>query len=331
MTDPQQMSLFDRPPDPQPEEAAPSGTPDPAQAKEPALPVAALSPDTSLAAALNAWIEARRRSGLSENTLKNYRYDIQLLVEYAGAGASVGACDTRILDDYLNWMRTGRGVPCSDKTYDRRVTALKSFFRWLTPTANLATDPAAPIVNVSVRSPLPTILTEAETARALAAAEALRAGEKPDLRPLVLFSFLLHTGLRKGECARLVRNHMDLADAANPHLYVRYADKRHRHKERKVSLDPDWVALFNEYAAEYDVREKIFPWSVRRLEYLLEDITKAGALGKHISFDMLRWTSAVRDWRAEIEPEKLRRKMGLSPMQWGEVRRKIVKLAAADH
>ena len=319
MSDGDQLSLFDA--QPEEEEVTPSSTPVPT--------VAGLSIDSSLAAALTAWLEARRRAGLAENTLKNYGHDIQLLVDYAGAGVSVGAVDTRTLNDYLEWMRNRRGVPCSDKTYDRRVTALKSFFRWLTPAVTLPSNPAEAIVNVSVRSPLPTILTEAEIEQALAAADQFRQAEKkPDIRPYILFTFLLHTGLRKGECFRLVLNHLDISEAANPHLYVRYSDKRHRHKERKVLLDPDWVAEYREYATEYGVTEKIFPWSVRRLEYLLEDISVAAGLEKHISFDMLRWTSAVRDWRAEIEPEKLRRKMGLSKMQWGEVRRKIIKLEA---
>ena len=183
------------------------------------------------------------------------------------------------------------------------------------------------MVNVSVRSPLPIILTDTEIEHALAAAKRLRLAEKkPDIRPATLFTFLIHTCLRKGETARLTINHLDLSDDAQPHLYVRYADKRHRHKERKVSLDPTWVATYHEYAAKYRIEQRVFPWSVRRLEYLLEDITNAAGLKKHISFDMLRWTCAVRDYRSGMEPERLRRKMGLSKVQWGEVRRKIIKL-----
>jgi integrase/recombinase XerD len=41
---------------------------------------------------------------------------------------------------------------------------------------------------------------------------------------------------------------------------------------------------------------------------------------------MLRWTCALRDFRDGMEPEKLRRKLGLSKVQWGEMRRKIRRL-----
>lgn len=286
-----------------------------------------LSPEMSLAAALSAWLESRKRAGLSTNTIKNYGLDIQLLAEYVGGGVAISHFTTKILNDYLDWMRNHRGVPCSNKTLDRRITSLKSFFRWLSPSAGLADDPAQAVVNVSVRSPLPIILTDQEVSQALTAATQLRADEKkPDIRPVTLFTLVLHTSLRKGETARLITNHLDFSDNNNPHLYVRYADKRHQHKERKVGLEQTWVTIYREYATKHRIEKRVFPWSVRRLEYLLEDITNCAGLKKHISFDMLRWTCAVRDYRAGMEPEALRRKMGLSKVQWGEVRRKIAKL-----
>ena len=286
-----------------------------------------LTPDTSVSAALEVWLQSRRHAGLSENTLKNYRIDIKLLAEYAGAGAAVGEFTTKTLNDYLEWMRHQRRIPCSTKTLDRRITSLKSFFRWLTPVSGLTVDPANAVVNVSVRSPLPVILTELEISQAQHAAEKLRKRKKKgDMRPYMLFTFLLHTALRKGETVRLVCNHLVLENRDQPHLYVRYSDKRHVHKERKVELSSSWVQDYTKYADHYDVTERVFPWSVRLLEYRLEDISNSAGLSKHISFEMLRWTCALRDFRDGMDPEKLRRKLGLSKVQWGEVRRKIRRL-----
>jgi site-specific recombinase XerD len=288
-----------------------------------------LNPDTSVSAALEVWLQSRRRAGLSENTLKNYRIDIRLLAEYAGAGAAVGEFTTKTLNDYLEWMRHQRRIPCSTKTLDRRITSLKSFFRWLTPASGLTVNPADAVVNVSVRSPLPTVLTELEISQAQHAAEKLmKRKKKADMRPYILFTFLLHTGLRKGETVRLVSNHLVLENSDQPYLYVRYSDKRHIHKERRVELNSDWVEYYTKYSEHYDVKERVFPWSVRLLEYRLEDISNSAGLTKHISFEMLRWTCALRDFRDGMEPEKLRRKLGLSKVQWGEVRRKIRKLLA---
>ncbi len=322
----QQLSLFDpeKPPH-SPRPITPPSRPVVAIERPPAPP--RLSASAPISAALAVWVESRRRAGLSENTIKNYRIDIQLLAEYAGAGASVGEFTTQTLNDYLEWMRHKRRVPCSSKTLDRRITALKSFFRWLTPAAALPVNPAEAVVNVSVRSPLPVVLTELEVSQAQHAVRQLRQRKKKaDMRPHMLLTFLLHTGLRKGETVRLVTNHLALDDPEQPHLYVRYADERHRHKERKVNLDPQWVQDYRKYAEHYQITERVFPWSVRLLEYRLEDVSTAARLNKHISFEMLRWTCALRDFRDGMEPEKLRRKLGLSKVQWGEMRRKIRRL-----
>jgi integrase/recombinase XerD len=46
-----------------------------------------------------------------------------------------------------------------------------------------------------------------------------------------------------------------------------------------------------------------------------------------MSFEMLRWTCALRDYQARMDPDRLRRKLGLSQMSWRETEPKIVRLA----
>ena len=81
-------------------------------------------------------------------------------------------------------------------------------------------------------------------------------------------------------------NHVDLDAPDGPQIFVRYANPGSRYKERKISVTSDWVQLYREYLAQYKPADEIFPWSPRRLEYLLEDIGKAAGVEKHISFDM---------------------------------------------
>jgi integrase/recombinase XerD len=76
------------------------------------------------------------------------------------------------------------------------------------------------------------------------------------------------------------------------------------------------------------VSDRIFPWSPRRLEYLLEDLSEEVGLEKHLSFDMCRWTAALTDWNAGIDYEKIRQKLGISKIQWREVRMKLQRLAS---
>jgi integrase/recombinase XerD len=66
------------------------------------------------------------------------------------------------------------------------------------------------------------------------------------------------------------------------------------------------------------------------LEYLLEDITNAGDLPKHISFEMCRWTCAVRDARAGTDENAIRQKLGLSKIQWREIGMKLKRLVEGE-
>ena len=78
---------------------------------------------------------------------------------------------------------------------------------------------------------------------------------------------------------------------------------------------------------QYHPVEQVFPWSPRRLEYLLEDITISAGLSKHISFDMCRWTCALDDWKSGMDKEALRQKLGISKIQWRETNAKLRQLA----
>jgi hypothetical protein len=43
---------------------------------------------------------------------------------------------------------------------------------------------------------------------------------------------------------------------------------------------------------------------------------------------MLRWTCAVRDYKAKMPSDKLRQKLGLSKITWQETSENLKKLAA---
>jgi len=78
---------------------------------------------------------------------------------------------------------------------------------------------------------------------------------------------------------------------------------------------------------KYKPVEQLFPWSPRRLEYLLEDVGREAGLDKHLSFDMCRWTSALNDWQSDMDRENLRQKLGISKIQWREISMKLRQLA----
>jgi site-specific recombinase XerD len=282
----------------------------------------------SLSTAISVWEQALKEAGNAPNTVDAFTADLRLMLHYLGGGRALSTIATKDLQEFFRWMEVERGVPCSPKTYSRRITSVKSFFRFLVDTGVNAADPAVPIVQQFVQSPLPEILSYEEARQALAAARSMRSAPgqaQPDDRPFVLVSLLLQTGIKKGECVGLRKNHIDV-QAPQPYLFVRYVNPRQRFKERKISLSGEWVRSYEKYLAQYEPSDRVFPWSPRRLEYLLEDIGKRAKLAQHLSFDMCRWTCAVLDRKRGMEPDSVRQKLGLSRMQWREVGKKLERL-----
>jgi integrase/recombinase XerD len=301
-------------------------TPEEAEAEASAF----VRPDVSLSAAISAWAEALEASGRSINTVKAFTGDLRLLGKFVGAGTAIVSLGTHDLKNFLDWMLNQRGVPCSPKTYARRITSLKAFFRWLVETGVLVENPASPIPQQTVLSPLPTVLTPEEVDAVLDAANKLRRGDRPDARPYTLVALILHTAIKKGECLRIHLNHIDLNAVEGPILFIRYGEVSKRYKERKLPLPQSWVEAYQEYLASYEPGERLFPWSPRRLEYLLEAIGESAGLEKHLSFDMCRWTSALIDYNAGVEKDKIRQKLGISKIQYREVGNKLQKLAESE-
>ncbi|HPS33161.1 MAG TPA: site-specific integrase [Anaerolineaceae bacterium] len=286
-----------------------------------------LTAATLMQPAIQAWKIYLHDQGRSPHTLKAFTADLQLLAGFLPTDAQIGAVSTKDLENFLSWLQTDRKVPCSPKTLSRRITAIKSFFRWLSRGGIIPMDPAEKLEQKTVISPLPVVLTQSEQERALDAADALRTSASRDLRPYLLLKLVLETAMKKGECLNLKTNHVELDGPDGPFIFIRYTSPRYRYKERKVSVSPEWVQAYQEYAAVYNIQDAVFPWSQRRLEYLLEDVGNAAGLDKHLSFDMCRWTSALNDLTAGVETDKIRQKLGVSKIQWREVAQKLRSLA----
>jgi integrase/recombinase XerD len=269
--------------------------------------------------------------GKSEHTIKAFTSDLQLLAEYTSERTQIGRYTTELLNKFLRWLEHERGVPCSRKSYARRVTTLKVYFKWLTEFGVLPSDPAKPVLQRSGPAPLSVILSPDEIERAVLYAGTMQRTVKGvherDTRPEMLFRLILDTGIKKNETMELTPSSIDRLNPKHPLLVIKHKKIRDIYKERKIRLDPSWVALLDEYMAQYQPRAGIINCTARNLEYILEDIGRGADIPSKISFEMLRWTCAVRDYAAGVEPELIREKLGLSPISWHETFAKTKKLA----
>lgn len=291
-------------------------------------PAIHITSQTPLMPTIRSWEIYLSDQGKSEYTIRAFLGDLKLLASFLAPDKAVGTVSTKDINNFLNWLQNGRGVPCSPKSLARRITSIKAFFRWLQQSGRIIADPSEKVVQLSVISPLPVVLTAEESEKSLEVALAYRTSKKPDARPYTLLALLLSTGIKKGECLAINVNHIDLQAPGGSVLFVRYASPRNRYKERKIALPDTWVESYQEYLAQYQPKDVIFPWSPRRLEYLLEAIGQEAGLEKHLSFDMCRWTSALKDWQSDLDREEIRQKLGISKIQWREISMKLRQLNA---
>lgn len=300
-------------------------------------PSAGLDRSSSIGSALPFYRSYLLSNSMSEHTITAFLGDVRLLNRFlreTGASETLSAIGTDTLNQFLYWLRferrdeQGALVPCSPKSYARRITSLKSFFGWLGATDVLSSDPAAAVIQESAQAPLPRILYDAEIEHLMRATrDLLWSPTKRDARPHLLVLLLLQTGLKKGETVNIRLEDIDGSNPREPVLLIRYEDGRHPHKERKLFLGPAFMPVLNQYLRAYQPKTHLFECTARNLEYVLEDAAQLADIQGGVSFETMRWTSAVRSYRFGTPPDALRQKLGLSTIAWRETFEKIKRLA----
>lgn len=288
----------------------------------------ALTRNSAIEEAVPPFLEYLRREGRSEHTIKSFASDLKLVIEYFGADIQLKTFTTTRLNRFLHWLEHERGVPCSQKSYARRVTTLKVFFKFLRAERILTHDPADALLQRSGPAPLQPVLSDKDIRRLMAEATARRLAEEPDARPALLLHLLLETGIKKSECMRLTLADIDAHDAGHPQIAVRHKKPSNVYQERQIAVSPEWMDILREYRVQYQPKETLFECTARNLEYILHDLAQSAGLTSRVSFEILRWTSAVQDYRRGMELDELREKMGLSRISWRETKQKIIQLAA---
>ena len=137
--------------------------------------------------------------GAARLTLAAYQNDlIDLSGFLAGRGIALDVADAAALHDYLAAAATRRLAP---RTLARRISAMRQFFRFLLTDGVRADDPTGGLDTPRLGRPLPKMLSEAEVARLIDAAEKWPDEEGARLR--CVLELLYATGLRISELITL--------------------------------------------------------------------------------------------------------------------------------
>ena len=285
-----------------------------------------LTPDGSLALALEWFREEMERRGYAPNTRANYAKAVARLVRFLGRSRRLKEITPEDLRRFHAWLQR---QPRADKTKELTITGIRAFFAALVEADVLPVNPAADLYPAKASSPLPTILFDAEVdaLRRKAAMMATRA-DAPDPLPALLLALLLDLGLRLGEVERLEVADLDLSNPLRPVVHVRYRERRHRAKQRSLVAPPDLTTLLEKYLEGHPTGEgRLFPCSRRHLQNVIERLGEAAGLPKRVTPSMLRWTCALSQFRAGVPEETLRARLGLSKLGWEDVREKLEALA----
>ena len=86
---------------------------------------------TLLPTAINGWEMFMQDQGRSHHTVKAFLSDVRFLTKFLAPDKAIGTITTDDLNRFFTWMEKDRGIPCSPMTLSRRITSVKSFFRWL--------------------------------------------------------------------------------------------------------------------------------------------------------------------------------------------------------
>lgn len=142
----------------------------------------------------------RSERSFSDQTIRAYESDLEELVEYLRAvdqSTDLLAVEEQALRGYLSWLRRR---DLADSTVERRVSTVRSFFRFVSGRGMREGNPAADL-NFSKRGrTLPTVWSESEIQSFLELPDTTSRSGKRDR---ALFELLYSTGMRVSELTAL--------------------------------------------------------------------------------------------------------------------------------
>lgn len=316
----------------------------------PAIVAAALGPFQfpsfqHLSAAVEEALDrAEKVEGLSQKSIRGYRYSFDRLSAYLRDARTerpflegqVGL-QVRILEDWVGWLRAGGANHTTVNHYWRGLHAL---FRRVAA-RNGAIDPTSMAAVPRPGRPLPRFLTRAALEDVLRFVENFdwAGGEPVRRRNVAVVAVMGLGGLRLGEVLRLTRADVDLRDSV---IRVRNGKGRAGGKSRTVYMPPALHAVLDRYVAARPrvAQDRLFlssrgklPMPQIAVKRLCETITRF--TGIRVAPHMLRHTAATLLRQAGIPDRLSMEQLGhgslavlqrYSHVEDGELAREITKL-----
>jgi integrase/recombinase XerD len=268
-------------------------------------PVAAGNPNDpdSLAAWMKKYLQWMQTRNYSEYSVRNAQGHLSLFFQWCESRSIARPVEVNrpILESYqrhLFYLRGNHGKTLSFSTQYGRLTAVKSFFRWLTKQNAIMYNPAGELDMPRLEKPLPKhVLTAAEVDTVINQAEVR---DLLGLRDRAIMETLYSTGIRRMELINLlvydldrergtlvIRRGKGKKDRVVPigERAVAWIDKYLEQSRPKIVMEPDDGVLFLT-----NLGERFTP---NRLTQMVRVYVKAADLGKTGSCHLFRHSMAT--------------------------------------
>lgn len=261
----------------------------------------------SLSILIGEFIESLAvEKGYSENTCRGYRNDLEGFLQYLARHRlkesqgsqrieqiEVDCVDRMSIRGYLGWLHTGK----KKATIARKLSAVRSFFKFLVKRGIIAENPAESILTPKQDKSIPQYLPVDEMFRLL---DSIQTGNILDLRNRAIFETLYSSGIRVSELVGL-----NIIDVDFRGSIIRVLGKGS--KERIIPIGQKALAAIRTYRARLEAESGIAAerngplflnknkgrLSARSVARILVELVKTCGLLKPVSPHTLRHTFAT--------------------------------------
>lgn len=259
---------------------------------------------TSLSKSHKEFIENLKSAGRSTYTIMAYSKDLeQLSRHFAKEGiTSIEEITSQHLSDYIKILSESSKL--TQKSISRKINSIKSFFKYLTNTEKLKSNPAEGLTHPKIEPKQPRILTVVEYM-------ALREAARRDPKLYTMVEVLLQTGVRISELIGIEISHLNLGEQAT--LFI---PKRESQNERIIPLNKKVKEQIKTYLEQKNIKDGYLfstksgrPILVRNLRASMERLFKRAGL-ENVNVNDLRHTFVAHQLAKGVSLKTLSRIAG---------------------
>lgn len=250
----------------------------------------------------------RTEKSLSENSVQSYNFDLDRFLAYVSDVKmvdSVKKINERIVSDYIAYLRkadTKRGKRYSEKSINRFISSLKTFFNFLLSEEVIENNPFENIDTPKTSRVLPTVLSINEVEEML---KIPNVKDRLGLRDKAILETLYASGLRVSELISL-----EISNIFFDEGFLRIIGKGS--KERIVPIGRSALKYIKQYIKE----SREYLKNSRSENYLFLNF-RGGKLSRMGIWDIVRKYCKLAKIEKEIHPHTLRHSFATHLLEGG--------------